>query len=410
MRDHRSPAEQTRCRVAVIWIDWYPYHVARFRGLESEPTLAGHVAGIELVSGVGVHSGLRFREALPQGAPITTLMPDCSWHDANKLTLTRMLWQQLSRLDPEVVLVPGYYTLPAMAAAAWARLHGRTPVLMTESGAADHARTPWKESCKGAGLKVLFDWTIAGGKAHMDYLRQLGFPDERVVPSYDVVDNDFFRRGTQRLRENRMNRVAGDPADERPFFLYVGRLAEEKNVMSLLRSWLRYRESGGSWPLVIVGDGPEAEPLKCTAASSPFAEDVFFPGLKSSLELLPFYAFAGCFVLPSTREPWGLVVNEAMAAGLPVIASARCGCAADLVRVGDNGFVFDPDSESADAVLARLLRHIEEAPAGERERMGLRSQDIIRSFSPAHFGRSIASIVRANDRHGVLHPAEGGAR
>ena len=375
---------KARCRVAVIWIDWYPYHVARFRGLNDEPSLRGSVTGIELVGGVGVHQGLKFREELPAGLAIETLMPGASWLEANKLELARMLWRRLNELDPEVVLVPGYYTLPAIAAALWARVHGRTSVLMTESTAGDHARTWWKELPKRLALRILFDWAVTGGQAHVAYLRQLGFAADRILGGYDVVDNTMFRDGSRALRDD----AATAPA-QAPYFLYVGRLAEEKTVPGLLASGQGYREHGGRWPLVLCGDGPELAALEATAATT-HATDVHLPGLKTSRELLPFYAHAGCFVLPSTREPWGLVVNEAMAAELPVLVSDRCGCAADLVQEGSNGFTFPPRDRD---VLTRQMLHIERMTKGERARMGQISGEIISRFTPASLGTSVAKIA-----------------
>ena len=389
-------------RVAVIWLDWYPYHVARFRGMHSHPALAGNVVGIELIGGIGVHAGLKFREDLPASLPIETLMPGTGWHEAGKFALARKLWRRLSELDPEVVLVPGYYTLPALAAALWARVHGTASVLMTESTAGDHLRSPWKERFKSLAIRCLFNWAVAGGKAHVDYLRQLGFRRDRIAGFYDVVDNDLFRDGTRTLR------LQSTGLQPQKYFLYVGRLAAEKNVDALLQSWLRYREEGGAWPLVLVGDGPEAAALKEAASASPYGAHVLFPGLKSSGELLPFYAFAGCFVLPSTREPWGLVVNEAMAAGLPVLVSTRCGCAPNLVMEGFNGFTFDPANV---ATLTYLLHRVQSLAPEQHKRMSEASRTIIGDYSPAGFGRSVASIVAAATAGGAsLAPAPGGAR
>lgn len=385
-----------RCRVAVIWIDWYPYHVARFRGLDSAPALTGRVAGIELVGGIGVHAGLKFREDLPEDLAIETLMPQTSWRDAARIELSQKLWKRLTDLNPEVVLVPGYYTLPAIIAAAWARLHRRASVLMTESTAGDHRRSWWKERIKALGIHMLFNWTVSGGAAHREYLDQLGFPRDRVRGFYDVVDNAMFAEGTRSLRENSSAAELNLPSR---YFLYVGRLAPEKNVAGLLRSWLVYRERGGKWPLMLVGDGPEITSLKKTASLSAFASEVHFPGLRSSRELLPYYAFAGCFVLPSTREPWGLVVNEAMASALPVLVSNRCGCSEDLVVQGLNGFVFDPQNEPR---LTAYLQTIEKMSSDDRYLMGLHSAAAISEFSPAHFGASIADIA---DRQGSASEA-----
>ncbi len=377
-----------RCRVAVIWIDWYAYHVARFEGLLRTPGLAGAVAGIEMVGGIGVHAGLKFREELPADLPVVTLMPGRSWSEAGPLQLAHRLWRALDRLDPEVVLVPGYYTVPALAAAIWARIHGRESVLMTESTAADHKRVWWKERLKSFAIRALFRWAIAGGTPHVRYLRELGFPPNRIARFYDVVDNARLSERSAAERRESPPEQGGLPSD--PYFLYVGRLAEEKNVGALLEAWFGYRDGGGSWPLVLVGDGPLAAALRQSASQSAHGDAVFFAGHHGSASLPRFYAHAGCFVLPSTREPWGLVVNEAMACGLPVIVSDRCGCVEDLVLHGGNGFTFDPTREH------ELQHCLELVSSLSRERLaslGAQSFERIQSFSPENFGREVDRIA-----------------
>lgn len=400
-RSPRSTAAQPGpCKVAVIWIDWYAYHVARFRGLMAAPTLAGRVRGIELVGGVGVHTGLKFREDLPADLPVDTLMPQSSWADAGQLRLARKLWIHLTRLDPDVVLVPGYYTLPAVAAALWAKLHQRTSILMTESTADDHARVPWKETLKSLLIRTLFDSAITGGVAHRRYLQQLGFPADRIGRFYDVVDNTAIASQAAALRQARSDRreprARIEPGDfdlPETYFLYVGRLAEEKNVRGLVEAWLRYRETGGSWPLVLVGDGPEAQPLRSIvqqSAFAAFAQDLYFAGHRTSRDLPVFYASAGCFVLPSSREPWGLVVNEAMAAGLPIIVSNRCGCVEDLVHADRNGLTFDPFAEGQ---LLSCLRRVSNAAPELLLSMRSHSSEIITPYSPANFGLEVAQLA-----------------
>ncbi len=191
-----------QCEVAVIWIDWYAYHVARFVGLNSTPSLAGKVVGIELISGVGVHPGLRFREDLPDGLAIETLMPGVSWSQASKVGLAVALWRKLDKVRPRVVLVPGYYTLPGIAAALWARTHGSCSVLMTETTAFDHKRQIVREFVKKTVIRLLFGWAVTGGKPHVRYLEQLGFPKSRIAGSYDVVDNDAIERTALEMRES----------------------------------------------------------------------------------------------------------------------------------------------------------------------------------------------------------------
>ncbi len=395
---HLASPSKLSLRLVVVWIDWYAYHVARFEGLLSNPDLRGRVAGIELVGGIGVHAGLKFRETLPADLPIQTLCPEASWQQAGKANLSWRVWQQLSRFDPAAVLVPGYYTLPAIAAALWAKTHDRTSILMTESTAFDHARIPWKEALKSLLLRSLFDGAVAGGKAHLRYLEELHFPMDRVARAYDVVDNTAIAASVLDLRRQPRESM-GVPST--PYFLYVGRLAPEKNIENLLAAWFDYRQAGGTWPLVLVGDGPSAPALLGQAAASPFRADVLFAGLHTSRELPRFYAFAGCFVLPSLREPWGLVVNEAMAAALPVLVSSRCGCAEDLVKEGSNGFIFDPSSISE---LTDRLQEMARMSSDELKGMGRTSERIISAYSPQRFGQEIASLLLKQEGD-VLDPA-----
>jgi glycosyltransferase involved in cell wall biosynthesis len=299
------------------------------------------------------------------------------------------VWRKLQELQPQTVLVPGYYTAPALAAALWAKLRGRRSVLMTESTEADHKRTGWRETIKSFLLRTLFDWAVAGGRAHVRYLEALHFPMERVGRNYDVVDNTFFAAVADDVRRTKDAREWKLPEN---YFLYVGRLAPEKNVDGLLREFAAYRENGGTWSLVLAGDGPLRSELAQVAEHIGIADAVHFAGHKNSSGLVPYYAFAKCFVLPSRREPWGLVVNEAMAAGLPVIVSNRCGCAEDLVEDGENGFVFDP---SKDGQLAYAMTRIEERSAVALAAMGRSSRHIIARYSPETWANEVARIVAA---------------
>ena len=383
----QADVSSAACRVVVIWIDWYAYHLARFRGLQAVLGSAGQVHGIELVGGVGVHKGYNFRAGLPEGIPVETMRPHDSWHETGKLSLSIALVRRLTALNPEVVLVPGYYTLPAVAAALWCRFKRRTSVLMTETTATDHVRVGWRERFKSRLIRTLFDWAVTGGTAHDRYLLQLGFPRNRIAHFYDVVGNAKIQDDVAELRRAGRQGSASLPSD---YLLFVGRLSPEKNVVGLLKAWLQYRAAGGNWSLLLAGDGPEGDALKTIAQESAFAADVRFLGHRSARELLPIYAFAKGFVLPSTREPWGLVVNEAMAASLPVIVSNRCGCAEDLVQHGDNGFIFDPALEGD---LAQCMTHLARLSEPERLQQGLRSLARIGNYSPQNFGQEIASIA-----------------
>jgi glycosyltransferase involved in cell wall biosynthesis len=368
--------------VAVIWVDWGDYHIARFRAVRR----SGSAVGIELVGGAGWDPNFPFRSDQRDGLPITTVLPGIGWHEAGQRRLAAALWRTLSRLRPDVLLIPGYYHAADIAAIVWGRLHRKTNVLMSESTYEDHARSPIREYCKRILVQCLFDWAIVGGKRTRHYMQTLGVPDSKLAMFHNVVDNEFFGAGTAALRANKSPADLGFPA---PYFLFVGRVAPEKNLERLLESFAKYRRQGGSWSLVMVGDGPLKAALQARAKSIPEAH---FAGFQRGSALLAYYAFAGCFVLPSIREPWGLVVNEAMAAGLPVIVSHRCGCADDLVEHAANGFLFEP--EDADA-LARCMHQITDMPGSALAGMGSRSREIIRRYSPESFASEVWRIACA---------------
>jgi glycosyltransferase involved in cell wall biosynthesis len=118
---------------------------------------------------------------------------------------------------------------------------------------------------------------------------------------------------------------------------------------------------------------------------------VQMPGFKQYEELPSYYAHAGAFIHASTTEQWGLVVNEAMASGLPVLVSNRCGCARDLVRDGENGWTFDPTNEEQLADLMLRISSDEE----RRKEMGHKSREIIAEWGPDRFASGVKAAVEA---------------
>ena len=257
---------------------------------------------------------------------------------------------------------------------------------MSETTRFDHKRTAIREYGKRLLTRSLFEYAIAGGKPHIQYLEELGFPTNRIGTYYDVVDNDFYSRATDEAR------AAGRPLDlPNQYFLYVGRLSIEKNLLGLLREFAQYRRRGGRWSLVLVGDGAQRAQLESEAISLGIFEDIRFAGMKSTAETIPYYAFTSCFILPSTREPWGLVVNEAMASRNPVIVSAQCGCVEDLIQEGVNGFTFDP---ARSGELAQTLKKHRRPP-------GIGSQGDGRTSPSA----SVSVLAPALGRRGRAHHA-----
>jgi glycosyltransferase involved in cell wall biosynthesis len=205
-------------------------------------------------------------------------------------------------------------------------------VLVTDSQAVDHRRSRWKEAAKRAIIGRPECAFVAGATSRR-YAAMLGVPAERIVDGCDVVDNTHFSAAAalRGLKERRL--------------LTVIRLAPTKNLLAAAEAFLRFAEQRPEdWTWSIAGYGPLENELRALADQS--NGRIRLLGGRQYAELPQVFADADVYWQPSVSEPWGLAVNEAMAAGLPVFASTRCGCVEDLVT-GNTGWTFDPVSVPA---------------------------------------------------------------
>jgi glycosyltransferase involved in cell wall biosynthesis len=183
------------------------------------------------------------------------------------------------------------------------------------------------------------------------------------------------------------------------YFLASARFVPVKNLMGLLECFARFRSSrpDSSTALVLLGDGEERAALEARRETLGLEGVVLMPGFKQYDELPAYYGLADAFVHVSRIEPWGLVVNEAMAAGLPIVISRQCGCASSLLREGENGFCASFDSlEELAARLAQL-----DTDAALRQRMGARSRELIADWGPARFAAGALEAARFASERGA---------
>jgi glycosyltransferase involved in cell wall biosynthesis len=258
---------------------------------------------------------------------------------------------------------------------------------MSESSRQDESRTWWKEAIKRR-IVGLYSAALVGGQRHVDYLFELGMPVDRIFTGYDVVDNNYFCDRARQIR-NPKSEIRSQRGLPENYFLASARFVEKKNLQRLIAAYAEYRQKSqtvGSvpWDLVLLGDGPLREILNSQLSTLNLNENVHLPGFKSYDELPLYYGLAKAFVHASTAEQWGLVVNEAIASGLPVIVSNRCGCAPELVN--GNGFTFDPTNEHE--LTARLLE-MASLPDQERKHLSENSYGISENFGPERFGEGL---------------------
>lgn len=310
-----------------------------------------------------------------------TLFPDRYYEDLGETEMKRAIFNALDELAPDAVAINGYGFRDSRICLDWCTSRETKAILMTETTAADKPRTWLREVAKRLLLRR-FDVAICGGRRHRDYLLSLGTAPYRVFTKYDVVDNAYF---SSPPRMDAQASALPGLDDPRPFFLSSNRFIARKNLRNLLHAYARYRSaSPDGWRLVLLGSGEQEAELRKLAADLA-VPDVTFAGFRQIEELPFYYASAGCFIHPALTEPWGLVVNEAMAAGLPVIVSAGAGCADDLVEQGSNGFVFDPADVND---LARCMTTLA-ADAGLQTRMRARSREIISAWTVHDFAKEL---------------------
>jgi glycosyltransferase involved in cell wall biosynthesis len=228
-------------------------------------------------------------------------------------------------------------------------------------------------------LEELFHRTgafLISGALNAEYYRFYGADPRRFFQVPWAVDNERFMRGAELSAEKRKElRGRLGIGDDRVVILFSGKLVDRKDPLTLLRAFeqLNARQRAS---VVFMGDGV-LKPVLEKYAQDRAIEQVVFPGFINQQEIPSMYGLADIFVLPSTYEPRGAVINEAMASGLPVVVSDRVGSIGDIVRPDDNALIFRAgDAAALSAALDRLM-----VDPDLRDRMGRRSREIISTWS-----------------------------
>ena len=250
----------------------------------------------------------------------------------------------------DVVWVHGQQFAAYVLAFALAKLQG-IAVMTRGDTHLDLPITPLRRALRRAllGLQYRFiDGFLAVGSKNHDYYRALGVPDARIHRLPFSVDNARFSRASQLSPdERRAHRVRLGVADDRPVVLYASKLMRRKHPDDLLRAAARLLGRGLTLHVVVAGSGEMEAELRGLAAGLELGAHVSFIGFVNQSALPALYAACDVFVLPAEHEPWGLIVNEVMCAGLPVVVGAGVGCAVDLVQQGVNGFFCEAGNPSS---------------------------------------------------------------
>ncbi len=375
--------------IVILFTRFGPYHMARIAATARFAAATGdEIIGMEIT---------RTDHAYAWG-PVddtpafrrVTLFPDTGYESLSPAQITAALQQALDTIAPRAVALPGWSFPESLAGLRWCHRTGAIPILMSESARGDASRSIMREFVKRCLVRH-FAAALVGGSRHAAYAAALGLAASSIHLGYDVVDNDYFSEGATQARAQAPALRAQYRLPER-YILASCRFIPKKNLDRLLTAFAAFHEkpAAANWHLVLCGDGELRQSLEHQAASLGIAAFTHFPGFTSYRDLPIYYGLASLFVHASTVEQWGLVVNEAMAAALPVLVSERCGCVPELVHNGKNGFTFNP--ENIGDLTARLT-HMTTSPA-HLSSMGAASRDIIRPWSPDRFA---AGLMAARD-------------
>ncbi|MEM9665012.1 MAG: glycosyltransferase family 4 protein [Bacteroidota bacterium] len=390
--------------LCVQWPRLGPYHRARLEAMHA--VLAPHGVRVVALEAAGRDATYGWTDGAPPPYDHVQVFPEATFETLPPRRMYAAVQATLDTIRPDAVATHSYSFADAQACLAWCRTHRRTAIVMTDSKADDGPRAAWRELLKGLIVRQ-YDAALVAGLPQTAYLTSFQFPADKIWPGYDVVDNAFYHAHAAAARVDRAPHLtaAGLPADLGPFFISVNRLIPLKNLDRLLRAYHAYHHAAEApWPLVLVGDGPERARLEHQIEAE-HIPDVYLTGSQPAERVAALYGCAGALVLATLKDTWGLVVNEAMAAGLPVLVSTRAGCALDLVDEGRTGYAFDPlDTTTLTQLLARVS-----APSTDRIAMGRHAQTLIDRFTPEVFARNLWAAAQAGQatRHRGLNPLVG---
>ena len=295
----------------------------------------------------------------------------------------------LQQTAPDAILCGGYNYFASWTALRWAERNQVPFFLWAESTKKDFRRGDrWTESLKIGFLRRCQGFVVPG-QASCDYLAGYSVPLGKIFVAPNAVDNQFFEQHSFRVRQQAdfHRRELNLPPR---FFLFAGRLVKEKGIFDLLDAY-RALLAGlrREIALVFVGDGPARAELGRRAGDE--AGLIVLAGFAQRERLASYYALAEALVFPTHTDPWGLVVNEAMACGLPVICSDAAGCAEDLVQGCENGLIVPArDIAQLSAAMAKVA-----ADSELRSSMGQHSRERIQSYSPEACAAGMAQAVLA---------------
>jgi glycosyltransferase involved in cell wall biosynthesis len=373
--------------IAIIWQRFLPYHIARIKHLGVKLRPRGHrLSAIEVASD-DVSYGFPETKIDSNGFEHICCFPGVSYHRLGAKQIHTKVLNTLKSLQADIVFAPATAFPEGMAAYAYRLLSGTKAVMMDDAWEhTDRRHFPTRIVKRMIHRNI--DLAFIPGDSHLPYFTEMGFTEDRVLFGIQAMDNDYFWKEAEAARtdEPTNRNLLSLPSN---YFLYVGRFLPRKGLETLIEAYSNYRNHAGmtSWSLVLVGDGDHLDDIKKLARNLP---EVRFVGSKFGADLCIYYGLARMLIVPSLSDPWGLVVNEGMASGLPVIVSKGCGAAKTLVKESENGWTFEPGDEKT--LASFMIKASSLSPEALKE-MGRKSKAIVSEWSLDRFADGVLKAI-----------------
>lgn len=396
----RPHSAESTYNLAIVAPTCFYYQVAMFRALAANPRIDLTVyfcseeasRGEDVIKKFGTQSTWGIEDELLQGYNHKFLRNYSPWPSYLKSVIGLMnfgIWREITKQRPDVVVLMSWMN-PTWWLAILACLFTRTPFLyLTDQNVQrDVAGPTWKRWVKGLVLgKVLFRLTagfLCAGTANRLLYAYYGVPDRKLVPfAFSWGYDQLLAIADEYCPRKKELRAELGIAQDSLVVLYCGRLSPEKGPMYVLEAFQKLDLPNKV--LLIVGDGRLRQAMQNYVADHEM-DSVHFFGFKDRKQIPIFYAVSDVLVLPSDQETWGIVVNEAMCFGLPVVVSDQVGAARDLVEPGINGFTF-PKGDIR--LLVDHLHRLGISTSRERLALGAQARQVIEKWSKRDLAGSL---------------------
>ena len=305
------------------------------------------------------------------------------------LYLNLSVWSKLRQENPDIIVISGWDHPSYWLAAGYAQVFGKKLVLWSGSTASEPS---WRRTLTLPLVKMIIKSCaafVAYGTRAREYLLSLGASTEKVFVSSNTTDIDFCRTALTLRRKSQTQLKKKLGFSGRTLIMFYGQLIDRKGPLQLLQAFSQLAASHPELGLMLVGNGPLASQLQDYIQKSNLTKPVRLFPYPGEEKIVSNYAAADIFILPSRQEVWGLVVNQAMAAGLPVITTAQTGASVDLIMPGQNGLIIPDNSPAA------IVSGISQLLTADLQRMGKASSRLIRPFHPSTSARSFLKALDA---------------